>query len=138
MMFGWLLTLFILVPMAELMLLLRLGDLIGLVPTLSIIVCTGVIGASLARWQGLITMRRVQTEFQAGRLPGDALVDGLLILVAGALLLTPGLMTDACGFLLLIPPGRALLRRRVMAAFRRRVRTGDGVVLDAQWERDDD
>jgi UPF0716 protein FxsA len=137
-MFGWLLTLFILVPMAELMLLLRLGDLIGLVPTLSIIVCTGVIGASLARWQGLITMRRVQTEFQAGRLPGDALVDGLLILVAGALLLTPGLMTDACGFLLLIPPGRALLRRRVMAAFRRRVRTGDGVVLDAQWERDDD
>jgi len=137
-MFGWLLTLFILVPMAELMLLLRLGDLIGLVPTLSIIVCTGVIGASLARWQGLITMRRVQTELQAGRLPGDALVDGLLIRVAGALLLTPGLMTDACGFLLLIPPGRALLRRRVMAAFRRRVRTGDGVVLDAQWERDDD
>lgn len=137
-MLGWLLALFVVVPLAELVILLRLGEAFGFVPTLALIIGTGILGASLARWQGFATWRRVQRELAAGRLPGNALLDGLLILIAGTLLLTPGLLTDCCGFLLLAPPVRALLRRRLLRALRPRIVHDDTVVLDADWHHDDD
>ena len=96
-MFVRLLLLFTVVPIVELLLLIELGRHIGLAPTLAIVLGTGVLGAALARWQGLATLRQVQTEMDAGRLPTGPLVDGLLILVAGAVLLTPGLLTDLAG-----------------------------------------
>jgi UPF0716 protein FxsA len=136
--FVRLLLLFTVVPLVELALLIQLGRLIGLAPTIALVLLTGAVGAALARWQGLQTLRRVQTEMAEGRVPTGALVDGLLILVAGAVLLTPGLITDIVGFLLLIPPTRAAVRRAVVEAFRRRMQPGQPVVLDAEWTPDDD
>ncbi|MGD8438900.1 MAG: FxsA family protein [Holophagae bacterium] len=137
-MFLRLLLLFTLVPLVELALLIQLGRVIGLAATIAIVLLTGVIGATLARWQGLVTLRRVQTEMAEGRVPTDALVDGLLILVAGAMLFTPGLITDTIGCLLLIPPTRTAVRRALVEALRRRVQPGRPVVLDAEWSTDTD
>ena len=95
---GRLLLLFVLVPALELVLLIELGQRIGTLPTLGLIVLTGVVGASLARSQGLRVLQELQRETEAGRLPAEPLVDGALILVAGALLVTPGVLTDAFGF----------------------------------------
>ena len=114
-MFLRLLLLFTIVPLVELFLLVKLGTVIGVGPTVLVVICTGVLGASLARWQGLGVLRRVSDDLAQGRLPADALIDGLLILIAGAVLLTPGLITDALGFMLLVPQGRALVRRMVAA-----------------------
>jgi len=137
-MFFRLLLLFTVVPLVELGLLIQLGKVIGLAPTIAIVLLTGVVGAALARWQGMATLRRVQTEMAEGRVPGEALVDGLLILVAGAVLLTPGLLTDAFGFMLLIPPSRAAVRRALVAAFRGRVQSNGPVTFDANWSPGDD
>jgi len=135
-MFFRLLLLFTVVPLVELGLLIQLGRVIGLGPTIAIVLLTGIAGASLARWQGLATLRRVQVEMAAGRVPADALVDGLLILVAGAVLLTPGLLTDTFGFFLLIPPTRAAVRRALVEAIRGRVQTNGPVTYDARWSSD--
>lgn len=124
-MFARLALLFILVPLAELALLVRLGQLLGLWPTLGVVAATGVVGAALARSQGLRAVRRIQSELSAGRMPGTALLDGAAILVGGAFLLTPGLLTDVAGFLLLLPPTRRWLRVRLRRALERRVETGD-------------
>lgn len=112
-MLAKLLLLFILVPLAELLLLLYIADQTSFAFTVGLIVATGVTGAALARWQGLRTIARIRDEINQGRPPAGALVDGLLILIAGALLLTPGLLTDLVGFSLLIPPLRAWVKRRV-------------------------
>ena len=139
--FVRLLLLFTVVPIVELVLLVEIGRYVGLLPTLAIVMLTGALGASLARWQGLATLQRVQREMAEGRVPAGALMDGLLILLAGALLITPGLLTDATGFLLLIPPVRAALQRVVTRAIRRRMQaqgTPGGVVLDTSWSADDD
>jgi UPF0716 protein FxsA len=112
--------LFVTVPLAELALLVWVGRRVGLVPTVALVVVTGIAGAALARWQGLATLDRFRAALDAGRLPHRELVDGVLILVAGAVLLTPGLLTDLAGFLLLVPPVRRLVRDRAMAAIGRR------------------
>ena len=136
-MFLRLLLLFTLVPLVELYLLIRIGGVIGVVPTIAIVVVTGTLGAALARRQGLGVLRRLQEDLAGGRLPTDALMDGLLILVAGAMLLTPGLITDAAGFLLLVPAGRKVVRRALSAAFARRLVVRDPGVIDAEWRRED-
>jgi UPF0716 protein FxsA len=135
-MFIRLLLLFTVVPIVELWLLIQLGRYVGLAATIGIVLLTGIIGASLARWQGLATLRRVQADMAEGRAPTGSLVDGLLILVAGAVLLTPGLITDAIGFLLLIPPTRAAVRRTLVDMFQRRMQRDGGVTIDASWTDD--
>lgn len=112
-MFLRLLALFILVPIAELYLFLTLGNKIGLGPTLAIIILTGILGAALTKSQGARALQRFRQASAAGRLPAREVVDGLLILLAGAVLLTPGFLTDTVGFLLLVPPVRALVRGRL-------------------------
>ncbi|MEK9499797.1 FxsA family protein [Gaopeijia maritima] len=109
-MFGRLALLFVVVPLLELALLVQMGQWVGLWPTLFLVFGTGVVGAALARSQGLRTLAAVQTEMAQGRLPGGALLDGLAVLVGGAFLLTPGLLTDVAGFTLLIPTTRRLVR----------------------------
>jgi UPF0716 protein FxsA len=136
-MFLRLLLLFTVVPLVELFLLVKLGTVIGIGPTVLIVICTGVLGAWLARWQGLGVLRRISDDLAAGRLPADALIDGLLIFVAGAVLLTPGLITDAFGFFLLIPPGRAVVRRTIAAWLEQRTVTADPNVIDAEWYREE-
>jgi len=119
-----LVLLFTLVPLVELVLLLILADEIGWQYTLGIVLGTGILGAYLARWQGSRCWRRVHEELEAGRLPGDPLLDGLMILLAGVLLVTPGVLTDTVGFALLVPPVRAVLRRRLKQRIQARMHFG--------------
>jgi len=131
-----LLLLFTIVPLAELYLLVKLGSVVGVVPTVALVILTGVLGAWLARVQGLSVVQRLGEDLAEGRLPTDALIDGLLILVAGAVLLTPGLLTDAMGFVLLIPQGRAVVRKVVAARFTRRFQPANPDVIDVEWRRE--
>ena len=135
-MFLRLLLLFTVVPIVELGLLIQVGRVIGLAPTIAIVLLTGIAGAALARWQGLVTLRRVQTEMAEGRVPTGPLVDGLLILVAGGVLLTPGFLTDALGFLLLIPPTRTAVRKALVESFRLRMQRDGRVPIDVTWTAD--
>ncbi len=121
---GRLLILFIVVPMAELALLLQIGQWVGIPATLALIVVTGAVGAYLARWQGFGVLRRLQSEMAAGRVPAEQIVDGMLILVAGAVLLTPGILTDGFGFFCLVPAGRTVLKRAIARYLRRSVQDG--------------
>ncbi len=107
-----LLLLFTVVPMVELVLLLILADHTSWYFALALVLVTGIVGAALARWQGLRCVRRLQQQAAAGQVPADPLMDGLMILVAGALLVTPGVLTDVAGFALLTPPVRSVLKRR--------------------------
>ena len=136
-MFLRLLLLFTLVPLIELFLLVKLGTVIGIGATVLIVITTGVLGAWLARWQGLGVLRRLTEDLNQGRLPAEALIDGLLILIAGAVLLTPGLITDALGFLLLVPQGRAVVRKMIAARLEQRTEAGDPNVIDAEWYREE-
>lgn len=122
--FGRLALLFIVVPIVELMLLIRMGQIVGLLPTLALVVTTGVVGAGLARLEGLKTLWTLQSELAQGRLPAQAIMDGLAILVGGALLLTPGILTDILGFSLLLPRSRRAIQERVRARLEKRMREG--------------
>jgi len=108
-----LLLLFSVVPLVELALLVWIGRHTSWWFTLGLVVFTGVVGAWLARHEGLRCLRRFQQDLAEGKLPADPLLDGLMILLAGALLVTPGVLTDALGFALLIPPCRRLVRARL-------------------------
>ncbi len=123
-MFARLALLFVVVPLIELVLLVQLGRWVGLWPTLALVLGTGIAGASLARAQGLRTLAEFQRELAAGRLPGGPLMDGLAVLVGGAFLLTPGLLTDVAGFTLLVPASRRWIRRRLTARLERMQRDG--------------
>jgi len=116
--------LFTLVPLVELALLIQIGGLIGLGPTLGLVLVTGAAGAWLARREGLRSWLAVQRELGAGRVPGEALVHGMIILLAGALLVTPGVLTDAAGFALLARPIRRRLIARLRERFTRQLETG--------------
>ncbi len=102
------------VPIVEIALFIEIGGYIGLWPTLATILVTAVVGAALVRQQGLATLGKAQAEVDAGRVPVRELYDGVCILVAGALLLTPGFMTDALGLALLVPGVRTVLGRRLL------------------------
>ena len=123
-MFLRLLLLFTTIPLIELALLVELGGFVGLPATIALVIATGVVGAWLAKSQGLATLERLQRELQEGRMPTDALLDGLMIFVAGAVLLTPGLLTDLFGFFLLTPAGRGAVRRAVSKRLRQRFAPG--------------
>jgi len=117
----YLLLLFTIVPLVELWLLVRLSGVFGFWTTIAVVLGTGVLGASLARWQGWLAMARVQNEMRQGLLPARALGDGALILVAGALLITPGVLTDILGLALLLPPFRKLILKLLRYWFARNV-----------------
>lgn len=126
-----LILLFTLLPVVEVYLILQVKDLTSWPVTLLIILGTGMLGASLARREGMRALRQIQEDMAKGVPPTGAVVDGLLILVAGAVLITPGLLTDLCGFTLLIPPARKLIRKRLASWFKSRVvvmHHGDGHV----------
>jgi UPF0716 protein FxsA len=134
-----LLLLFLVLPAVELALLIELGRRIGTGATIGLIVLTGVVGASLARSQGLRVIGRVQSETAAGRLPASELLDGLMILIASALLVTPGILTDAFGFACLTPGFRSVVKRELLRRFERAVAEQrvkvhvDGVAFDAEF-----
>ncbi len=109
--FPILLTAFVVVPIVEIALFVVASDRIGIWTTLFIVVVTAFVGASLVSRQGRGAVAAVQSEFAAGRFPGKQLAHGAMILVAGALLVTPGFLTDAIGFSLLVPAIREVIRR---------------------------
>ena len=123
-MFGRLLLLFLLVPLVDLALLVTVGERIGLGPTVAIVVLTAVVGSWLARREGTAAWRRVQAKLSTGGVPGPELIDGVVILMAGALLLTPGFLTDIVGLLGLFPPTRAVARQALRGRFERAIREG--------------
>lgn len=112
-----LLLAFIFVPLIELFLLLRLADATSVVTTISIVIVTGIIGSWLAKREGTGAMYRFRSALAEGRMPGLEIQDGLMIVFAAALLLTPGLLTDALGFTLLAPKGRDFVRRLLVKRY---------------------
>ena len=114
--------LFTLVPLLELWLLFQLSGLYGFWTTITLVLLTGLAGAALARWQGWMAMSRIQNELRQGMMPTQALGDGVLILVAGVLLITPGVITDVVGLALLIPPVRTGVRKGVQLWIAKNVR----------------
>ena len=114
-MFPFLLLLFFLVPLIEIYLLIEIGGIIGVGWTIFSVVFTAVLGAFLVRAQGFATVARVRNQVDRGELPAVEIFEGLFLLVAGALLLTPGFFTDAIGFACLTPPLRRGLIRHILA-----------------------
>jgi UPF0716 protein FxsA len=109
-MFFRLFLLFTCVPLVELYILLQIGSVIGAANTILLVILTGVLGAFLAQREGIRTLRTIQSVMARGEMPGEPLLDALLILVAGFVLITPGILTDLLGFLLLIPATRLRIR----------------------------
>ncbi|MCD9504088.1 membrane protein FxsA [Photobacterium phosphoreum] len=153
-MFPLLMLLFIVVPMVEIGLFIQVGGLLGLWPTIAIVFLTAVIGASLVRSQGIATLISVQKKLQQGEVPTQEIIEGMLLAVAGVLLLTPGFMTDALGLVLLLPLSRAKVARLLMqkvtlknsfnqfgGGFAHHTHSKDaanGDVFDGEFERKDD
>jgi UPF0716 protein FxsA len=121
---GRLFLLFVGVPLLELFILVQVGQLVGVWPTVGLVVLTGVTGGALARLEGLRTLWKVRGELSKGHLPGSALLDGLAILLGGVLLLTPGILTDLVGFSFLLPPTRKILLGRIRRGLENRLKSG--------------
>jgi len=112
--FPILLLLFILVPIIEIGLFIQVGGFLGLWPTIALVLITAFAGASLVRSQGIATLMSVQGKLQQGELPAQQILEGVMLAVAGVLLLTPGFMTDTLGMLVLLPAPRAKIAKELM------------------------
>ena len=123
--------------MVELVLLIEIGQRIGTLATIGLIMVTGIVGASLARQQGISTLGRLRKDLDEGRLPAEAIIDGVLILVAAAVLITPGVLTDAFGFICLVPACRRVFKRELKRRFERAVQQGSvhATRTSASWDR---
>ena len=126
--------LFTLAPIGELYLLVKLGQVTSAELVIGLVAVTGLAGAALAKHQGLGLLRRIQADMEAGRLPAEGLMDGLLILLGGAFLITPGVVTDALGLCMLIPWTRRLFKRAVKAWLKRKIDAG---ALHVHYESDE-
>ena len=123
---------FTIIPVSEIYILIAIGGQIGILPSIGLVILTGIVGASLARSQGLQTLGRIRDSFQQGVVPGEELLNALLIAIAGIVLLTPGFLTDAVGLFLLIPTTQALcrewLKRRMELIYAQR-NVGNGPII---------
>lgn len=138
-MFKFLILLFIFVPLTEIYLLIQIGTRIGAIPTLGLILFTAFLGALLLRVQGLMTLAKIRQSMDRGELPAGSLIEGLILLIAGVLLLTPGFFTDALGFICLIPQVRqwlaALLIQRFFVLHVHRDKS-QPVVIEGEFNKD--
>jgi UPF0716 protein FxsA len=108
---GWILLLFTAVPILEMYLLISVGGYLGALPTIALVMLTAVVGVALLRWQGTSMLTRGMARMSSGTLPAQEIAEGMMLGISGALLLTPGFITDAFGFFLLFPPARLLILR---------------------------
>jgi UPF0716 protein FxsA len=129
----FLVLLFIVVPVAEIYVIIQVGEAIGALPTVGLLVLDAFLGAALWRHQGRAAWRRFNQALAEGRVPGREVFDGAMVILGGALLLTPGFITDVIGALLLIPPTRSLFRTGVSRMAGRRATF---TVRTAQWGYD--
>lgn len=126
-MLPFLVLLFVVVPIAELYVIIQVGQAVGALNTIAILVAVSIAGAWLVKREGLSVMRRFRRQVEAGAVPGKEVADGVMIMLAGALLLTPGFLSDVLGILLLLPPVRAVVRATLLARLSGRVfRSGGG------------
>ena len=116
--------LFAVIPVIEIYLLIKVGSLIGALPTVALVLSISLAGAWLVRHQGFEILRRIQSELAQGRLPAAELLDGAMVLVGGVLLLTPGFFTDLLGLLFLIPFSRAVIKQFALLWLQRRLSRG--------------
>ena len=139
--FPVILALLVSIPILEIYLLIKIGTMIGALPTIAIIVLTAVVGAILLRQQGLSTLNRLQTTLERGGLPAIEIFEGVILLIGGALLLTPGFFTDVIGFLCLWPSARRAVIKALISRMGalRAARTqdhgsshGDGRVIEGE------
>ncbi|MBN1493909.1 MAG: FxsA family protein [Candidatus Omnitrophica bacterium] len=125
----YLMILFIGVPLIELSLLIKIGVVWGVLNTVLLVIGTGVFGAYLARIQGLMILRELQYEINQGRMPAEKILDGMIVFCSGILLLTPGLLTDICGFLGLIPGTRRLFKEWLKKKIRAMIDRGSTITI---------
>ncbi len=126
------LLLFIAVPIVEMWILIQVGGEIGALPTIGLVVLTATIGLGLLKRQGLSTLMSARAKMDQGRIPAGELVSGVMLAVGGALLLTPGFVTDVVGFLLLIPATRRWVLRQIIERYRGKI------VIEGEYQQIDD
>lgn len=146
---GLLFLILLLVPVVEIYVLISVGSVIGAIPTIALVVCTALLGVMLLRFQGWTTLQRARLSMARGQVPAMEMMSGVVLLIAGILLLTPGFITDALGFLLLVPAVREALLRRVLRNLQpgpNATPGGDGrdrashepYTIEGEYRRDDD
>ncbi|WP_096189703.1 FxsA family protein [Evansella halocellulosilytica] len=128
------LLLLIIVPAMEIGILILSGNTIGVIPTILLIILTGILGAALAKREGLNAIRSAQMQASQGQLPSDVILDGICILVGGVVLLTPGFITDALGFFLLIPQTRASFKGIIRRIIEKMMKSGNVIYFsNRRW-----
>ncbi|WP_409302130.1 FxsA family protein [Peribacillus sp. SCS-155] len=125
----YMLLFLIVIPAIEIAVLIQSGRIIGAFPTVLMIIATGIIGAYLAKQQGLEVIRKAQEQMRYGQLPGDALLDGVCILIGGTLLLSPGFVTDLIGLVLLLPPTRRFIKPLLLKLIRNMMNKGRFTII---------
>jgi len=128
-----LVLLFIVVPIIELFVIIQVGGAIGVLPTIGLLVADSILGSMLMRSQGRAAWRNFQAATAAGKVPAREVLDGGLIIFGGALLLTPGFVTDGLGLLLLLPPTRAIVRRMLVGGVAKRMMGPGGLAAGAAF-----
>lgn len=142
---------FVVFPVVEMVVLIKVGSAIGVLPTVGLVLLTALIGAALLRVQGLATLMRANQRMQSGELPAQEVAEGFVLAIGGALLLTPGFVTDAMGLCCLIPGSRRWLISKLMkrftvsaqanaftAGFGARPAPGDRVIIEGEFDREQD
>lgn len=124
-MFFYLFLIFVLVPVIELTLLIEIGSVIGTMNTIAIILLTAVIGAYMVKLEGLGVMSRIQQNMNEGVFPAEELINGMMILIAGVLLLTPGFFTDVIGFLMVFPVTRNIIKKIARHIIEKKISSDD-------------
>ena len=142
-MFKLFLILFITIPLVEIAILIKIGSIIGAGYTIALVIGTAFLGVSLLRIQGISTLAKVQANISRGQLPATELIEGLILLISGALLLTPGFFTDTIGFLMLVPTLRQRLAGTFFVNFMknriniRQKQTRNGNIIEGEhWDSD--
>jgi len=133
MIFAWILAAFVALPLLELAVLFKVHEYLGLMETVGLVIVTGFVGAILARTQGVLVLIAIRRDLAEGRMPAPRLMDGVMILLAGALLITPGLITDTVGFLLLVPAARAAIRGWLRRKLEQKLREGQLTTTVWRW-----
>lgn len=127
-MFLYLVLLFTVLPAIELIVLIRIGQAFGIINALLLIIGTGVAGAYIARLQGFYVLQRIQNQLNQGIMPAEDVVNGAMILAGGITLLTPGLITDIIGFMLIIPSTRNIIKKILKSAFQKNLQLHDDII----------
>jgi UPF0716 protein FxsA len=124
-MFFTLFLIFAVIPLIELGILIKIGTVIGTLNTITLVILTAAIGAYMVRMEGIGVLSRIQQNMQEGQFPAEELINGAMVLAAGALLLTPGVCTDVIGFLMVIPVSRNVIKRLIKRYIEKKISSGN-------------